>query len=129
MNKKTNIDYLRKILDTFGNLMGENNYVESIEWLDAIQSELDVANEKVEVLGKNVEQYKKEASDWEDDYQECNQKLTECQDTQPVGLIRAGTGDIRWEADNIQLQGLMEVLEEKIKRHTPLKIENILTAL
>lgn len=129
MSKRNNVDYLRYILDTLGNLMGENNYKESIEWLDAIQAELDMANEKVEAASKDIEHYKKEASDWEDEYQECKGKLRECEDAEPVGLIRAGIGEIRWEADNIQLQGLMEVFEEKLKTHTPLKIESLLNAL
>lgn len=119
MSKKSNINYLRHILDTLGNLMGEDNYKESIEWLDAIQAELDVANEKLEIANRSVELYKDEAEDWEDKYNSCKQELTDLKNEEPTGLIRAGIGTIKWESDNLQLQAIMENLDQKLQSAAP----------
>lgn len=122
---KTNIDYLRHILDTLGNLMGTDNYKESIEWLDAIQEELNAAKEvvtskedEITVLEEEVASLKSELQDAEDDPEYENE-------------IDAGIGYINWESDSLPLQSLMETLDEKLnlKKINPLKIENLLNAL
>lgn len=111
MSKKSNIDYLRHILDTLGNLMGENNYKEAIEWLDAIQAEMDVAKNDLEEAERKAERYKDDALDWEG--------LTDLENEEPTGLIRAGIGTIKWKSDNLQLQAIMENLDEKLKTAAP----------
>lgn len=119
MSKKSNIDYLRHILDTLGNLMGENNYKEAIEWLDAIQAEMDVAKNDLKEAEKKAERYKDDALDWEDKYDTCREELTDLENEEPTGLIRAGIGTIKWESDNLQLQAIMENLDEKLKTAAP----------
>lgn len=125
MSKKTNIDYLRHILNTLGNLMGENNYKESIEWLDAIQEELVASKnrmtdmeDEITVLENNIDELKNELREAEEEPEYANE-------------IDAGIGYIKYDADALPLQSLMETLDEKLnlKKISPLKIENLLNAL
>lgn len=121
-SKKSNIDFLRQILDKYLKQYDEGAYSESIEFLEAIaeemdefKKEIDHAEDENDKLEIRITELKSEIEDLESD----NKEFT----------IQAGIGAIGWSADNIQLRGLMQVLGDKIKSHTPLKIENILTAL
>lgn len=134
MSKKTNIDYLRHILNTLGNLMGENNYKESIEWLDAIQTELDVVKEKLEAAEKLLTDKEDEITGLEEDIANQKTELKEQQEqAEYEDSIDTGMGkkeDIRWEAPNLACKTMMEELGEAISRGiTVQKIENVLRAL
>lgn len=130
LKEKTNIDYLRHILDTLGNLMGPDNYKESIEWLDAIQNELDVANEKQKAC-------ESELTDKEDEIYTLEEKVTSLQnqieeekeERDYEDEIDTGMEPLRWSCGNIAIKSMMEALEEKLPKVGHRKIENILNAL
>lgn len=132
--EKTNIDYLRHILDTLGNLIGENNYKESIEWLDSIQAELDVAKEKAEAAERLATDKEDEVTTLEDDISNLKTELkekVEQADYEDTINTQMGNGEnIRWEAPNLACKTMMEELGEAIGRGVQVqKIENVLRAL
>lgn len=97
---KTNIEYLRDIL-------ADND--EGLEFLEAIENEV---SENVSKLS----QKDKEIASYEDHICEPEYENT----------IEAGIGKINWEADNLQLQLVMESLEEKLKSSGPMKVLQLL---
>lgn len=104
--EKTNIDYLRECIK--GN-------DEANEFLDGIVAEhsrdISHLNHKINGLKEQLDEEQPEA--------------------EYANAIDAGIGEIKWEADALPLQSLMETLCEKLnlKKINPLKIENLLNAL
>lgn len=133
MSKKSNIDYLRHILDTLGNLMGENNYKESVEWLDAIQKEQSefeggITNLKFEIKTKeDDERYKDER------IEELKEQISEYKTGEGLAnQIDTRMGDkeiLYWHCDNIAIQSLMETFEEKLYKLGHIQLEAALTVL
>lgn len=121
--KKTNVDFLRDILDKNLKEYDESAYVEAIEFLDAIQEDIDDLNSE-------ITSHKDEVLAKDEDIRELNSQISEFETREGVcNVINAGIGEIKWDADNLQLIGLMETLGDKIKQHTPLKILNLLTVI
>jgi len=94
---KTNVEYLRQCIK--GNEKAN-------EFLDAVVKEISEKNKKIESL--------------KDD---CN---CGCEELEYANVIKTPSGDIRWEADNLQLIAIMESLEEKLKTTIPVEIARIL---
>jgi hypothetical protein len=123
MSNKNNIDYLRHILDTLGNLMGEDNYRESIEWLDAIQDEM------IEKDGL-VASHKDEVTVCEEQQTNLRSQLAEF--TTGEGLaneIKTGMEPLFWDCNNIGIQGLMETFGKKLNKIGHIKLESALSSL
>src|ERR1700753_1428100 len=106
MRKKSNAFYLRELIK--GN-------DEANEWLDALETE-------IVDLKETISAQRRELIELEDQY-------AEDADTSLSYSIDVGIGTIEWQADNLQLQGLMQELGDKVKVHTPLKIMDILSTL
>ena len=108
--EKTNVEHLHDLLTK-----GQD---ERLEFLEAIKAEMKAKDETIASLQKIVDTHELESNDEDDDEQYSDE-------------IDAGIGTIEYriETGNIQLQSLMEVFEEKIKKYGSLKIENILSAL
>lgn len=91
--EKTNIEHLRAIIN-------KEMFVkeEALEFLDYIETEMEQAqretNSEIEKLEEKV-------------YELVGEELG--------NTIECGIGTIQWEADNLQLQEIMEALEERIK--------------
>lgn len=119
--KKTNIDYLRNIIDANEKNFEEDNYKEASEFLDAIQEDND--DFKMEQDNK-----KDEIKDFEKEILSLESRMLEMDD-EPKNKINAGIGIIKWESDNIQLQYIMEALEEKLKTNSPNSIVDHINAM
>jgi chromosome segregation ATPase len=116
-NKKTNIDYLRDMLDKN---MGEPYKDEDLEFLESIEDE-------VKELEKQVDDKNDEIKSLESDIDEKQTEINSLENDGPNWeVIQAGIGTIEWYSDNIQLQGLMEALEEKLKTSSPNSIAALL---
>lgn len=111
--KKTNIDYLREFI------VGND---EANEFLDGVVKDLDQ-------LRSEVENASEESTDLEDQISNLKVEVRDLEGKNYRNYIDAGIGTIGWESDSLPLQSLMETLEEKLKKHSPLKIENLLNAL
>lgn len=120
--KKSNIDFLRQILDA--NLKGfdEGAYTEAIEFLDSIE-------EDISDLKREIDDEKDEVRLLELKNNDLQNEINDAEANKREYTIQAGIGTICWEADNIQLQSLMETLGVKVRKHTPLKIEEVLSSL
>lgn len=114
--KKTNIDYLRDILDKDLKKYDESSYDEAIEFLEAIEKE-------VEDLKESEQEAKDEAGGLQRELQEIED------DKEYSDIIHAGIGDIEFKADNLALKGVMEALDSALQKTPPVKIEKILEAL
>lgn len=133
MANKRNIDYLRHILDVLGNLMGEKNYKESIEWLDAIQVELDaVRSQRDTFISKNIE--------LESDLSYKEERLSELKEllegfkngdglANQIDTMMGPKEVLYWSCDNLAIESLMNTLGDKLQKHGHIKIENLLNAL
>ena len=108
--EKTNIEHLHDLLTK-----GQD---ERLEFLEAIKAEMADKDKKIESLQKQIETLEAEY-DGEPDEDEFTDEINT-----GIGVI-----DYRIETGNLQLTSLMEVFEEKIKKHTPRKIEQVLEAL
>lgn len=125
--EKTNVDYLRHILDTLGNLMGADNYKESIEWLDAIQDELNVAKSVVTDKEDEITSLEEDTSNLKT---ELNEKEEESEYEDSIDTKMGKAENIRWSAPNLACKTMMEELGEAISRGVQVqKIENVLRAL
>lgn len=99
-NEKTNIEHLRAIIQ-------KEMFVkeEALEFLDSIKTEMEQAksqtNSEISKLEERVEEL----------------------EMQELGnIIDCGIGTINWDADNIQLEMIMEALEERIKSQGALSV-------
>lgn len=92
-SEKTNIEHLRDIIEK-----EMFNKVEALEFLDAIEDELEKTSSELDDANDGVREYEGE------------------------NTIDCGIGNIEWSADNIQLIALMENLEERIKLHGSLVV-------
>jgi hypothetical protein len=102
MSNKSNIEYLKDIC------AGND---EALEFIEAIENDIyDLTSEKEDALD--------EIHKWEEKYDD---KKTDYPNT-----IDAGIGHIHYDADNLQLQLVMEALDEKIKSVGPLKVLTLL---
>ena len=116
-NKKTNIEYLRDIIEKH---VGETNKDEALEFLEAIENDYnDLKDEKVSEETRA------------DEAETALQNIKD--DAEYTSVINTGMGsndNIRWDAPNISAKTMMEELAEAIGRGVPLlKIENVLRAL
>jgi hypothetical protein len=111
---KTNYEYLQEILK--GN-------DEGLEFLDAYKDEKE----------KEIEKLEDEVTSKEAAIDEKDTEITNLQEEELHGIIdtRLGAiGDIKWQANNIACQSMMEELDNAISRGVSLiKIENVLRAL
>ena len=118
-NKKTNIDWLRQIIEKSEKTIDPDEYKEAIEFLDAVQEDFDNLKKEGDDKGDKIKSLEIEIGD----------KQVEINDFEPDWTtIRAGIGTIDWKSDNIQLQYIMEAVEEKLKTTSPNDIVTILTA-
>jgi len=107
MSKKTNIQYLRE-------LISDND--EAIEWLDAIQDELDesikdnrYAEERITELRNQLEEYK------------TGEGL--------ANQINTGMETLYWDCNNIAIEGLMEDFGDKLFKVGHIKVHEAISAL
>jgi len=107
---KTNVQYLRDIIK-------DND--EACEFLDAIENELKEAND-------GWDHSERERNKLQDSSDEIERELNEIKESGPGNIIRTPQGNINWDADNLQLQAIMESLEEKLKTTSPVEIARIL---
>lgn len=117
-NLKSNIEELRKILN-------EDNFKkdEAIEFLEAIEidvdgliDELDDANTEITSLESKIDDLKEE--------------VNELEGTDTNSEIECGIGTIEYnEPDNLLLQDVMDNLSSAIKKHTPKKVNEVLSAI
>lgn len=119
-NKKTNIDWLRQIIEKSENGFDTNDYKEATEFLDAIQEDTDDLNKEI---SDQKDEIKSLESDIDDKQGEINNLVNE---ESAWSIIQAGIGTIEWYSDNIQLQSIMEALEEKLKTTSPNRIVELL---
>lgn len=110
--EKTNIEHLHSLLT--------KGQEEKLEFLEAIKAEMAAKDETIATLTKRV-------LELEDEYG-CENAPDEDEFTDEINT-GIGVIDYRIETGNLQLTSLMEVFEEKIKKHTPRKIEQVLEAL
>lgn len=104
MSEKTNIEHLRSIIDA-----EMFNKEEALEFLDSIESEIEQAQ-----------------SETNSEISKLEEKVEELENEELGNEIECGIGKIQWEADNLQLELLMENLEERIKEYGPLKTMRML---
>lgn len=127
MATKTNAQYLRHILDTLGNLMGPNNYKESIEWLDAIENEIKEKEVIIKDMQKDIDILEGEVKEEEERAEGYKIELHEMEEAEELNqTIDTGLGpqgDLKWQCDNISIQSLMETLDEQLAMTSPLEIE------
>ena len=117
-NEKTNIEFLQDIInaETF-------NKEEALEFLDSIQDDQKDLQEELD--GANDE-----INDLEEKVKELESQLDELQEGDVDSKIDCGIGEIEYnEPDNILLQDLMENLNIAIQKHTPKKVNEVLTAI
>lgn len=105
-NEKTNIEHLRAIINE---KMFDKD--EALEFLEAIEEEME-NNDTITDLQDQLDKAETKIYELEDELNE---------EPEPDNIIDCGIGTIEWEADNVQLQLLMENLEERIKEHGALK--------
>jgi chromosome condensin MukBEF ATPase and DNA-binding subunit MukB len=118
--KKSNIDWLRQIIEKSEKSMDADEYKEAIEFLDAIQEDVDDLN-------KEIENKDDEIKSLESDIDDKQGEINNLENQEPSWTtIHAGIGIIEWQSDNIQLQHVMEALQEKLKTTSPNKITAIL---
>lgn len=108
---KTNIDWLRQVIERSEKEMDSNEYKEAIEFLDAVQEDMDDLKKESENKGEQIKFLQTEVDDNERE------------------IIQAGIGTIQWQSDNIQLQGLMESIQEALKHHSPNSITQYIEGL
>ncbi len=102
---KSNITELRKIIN-------EDNFKtdEALEFLDAIE-------ENADALLSDLESEQDEVKSLEEKVYDLRSEINSLEDSDMGSEIDCGIGTIQYEADNVQLQLLMENLEERIKEH------------
>lgn len=112
--EKTNYQYLKDILA--GN-------EEGLEFLEGFRSDYD----------KVIENLNDEISAKEAEIDEKDTEITNLQEedlNSRIDTKMGSTGEIKWQADNIACQSMMEELNEAISRGVSIqKIENVLRAL
>ena len=111
--EKTNIEYLREMLNTN---MSDSYREEALEFLEAVEKEQKAYREKITVLETDPESL----VDEEDE---------ESSDHHYLEWIETGMEPLGWTCPNLAIQGLMEVLGDKLQKHGHLKIEAHLNAL
>lgn len=112
--EKNNYQYLKEILA--GN-------EEGLEFLEAFREDYDKV---VEILNDEISSKEAEIDEKDTEITNLMEKDLNC----TINTRLGSTGDIKWQADNIACQSLMEELDNAIARGVPLvKIENTLRAL
>jgi len=108
---KTNFDYVRDFLK--GN-------EEAMEFLDAAENDYRVV---VNMINENGEYAKKQ----EEENENLLLRISRLEE-EPIypNEIITPSGNIGWNADNLQLIAIMESLEEKLKTTSPVEIARIL---
>ena len=98
--EKTNIEHLRAII-------GKEMFVkeEALEFLEAIETEMEQAQ-----------------SETNSEIQKYGDRIDELESQELGNTIECGIGTINWEADNLQLEMIMEALEERIKSQGALSV-------
>lgn len=120
---KTNIDWLRQVIERSEKEMDSNEYKEAIEFLDAVQEDMDDLEKESENKGEQIKFLQTEVDDNE-------REIKNMKDDEPDWeIIQAGIGTIQWQSDNIQLQGLMESIQEALKHHSPNSITQYIEGL
>lgn len=109
--KKTNVQYLRELI-TVG-------HEERIEFLEAIETELDNKNERILELEGELE----EAGPDEN----AEQEEPEYANSEDIYLGSAE--ELKWDCANLAVQEMMEVLVKKVKKYGPLTIESLLNTI
>lgn len=113
-NEKTNIQYLREILNMN---MSDTYREEALEFLESVEKEQKNYKEKIVVLEKNYESL----IDEEDDEESPDHHYSE--------WIETGMEPIGWTCSNLAIQGLMETFGNKLQKHGHVKLESFLNCL
>ena len=110
-NKKTNIEYLRDIIDMH---IGQANKDEALEFLESIETDQSELKDEIKDLEDKLE------------YGDDDEPEYDCEID-----VRMGANDnLYWKCNNMAGKQMMEELGEAIGRGIPLlKIENVLRAL
>jgi chromosome segregation ATPase len=133
MATKTNAQYLRHILDTLGNLMGANNYKESIEWLDALEKELSDAKEDGKTAAERVGDLEADVDTQQERITELAGQLEEFKTGEglanKIDTYMGENDTLLWDCGNIAIQGLMETFGEKLQKHGHIKMQSFINCL
>lgn len=109
--EKTNVEYLRELID--------KGQEERMEFLEAIENELSEAKDKISELEDQLETCKEDSVEEDEEL--------EYENTIDVNM---GPKDfLYWQCNNIAIQVLMEVFEEKLKKLGHIKLETALNDL
>lgn len=107
--KKTNVEYLRDLII--------EGHEERIEFLEAVEKELEDKDERILDLQGELEDSDDEAEPQELEYEHSEDIY--------LGVME----ELKWDCPNLAVKSMMEVFIEKLKKHGALKLENLLSDL
>jgi SMC interacting uncharacterized protein involved in chromosome segregation len=117
--KKSNIDWLRQVIERSEKTTDTDEYKEAIEFLDAVQEEFDDLEKESEDKDDKIKSIGVECDEKDSEIRNLESRMDEMHDEPTWTTIKAGIGTIEWKSDNIQLQYVMEALGEALKTHSP----------